>query len=128
MRSSAARRPDDGFATIWAAGAIAAMLVVFTVLIWVGAAAVTRHRATGAADLAALAAAAHARDGPSGACERAERVAQRMGARLKSCELHGWDALVEVDVESGGFLARFSPAVAKARAGPVDDGSAVEPR
>lgn len=112
---------DDGFATVWAAGAITALLVVWTLLICLGAAAVTRHRATGAADLAALAAAAHARDGPDAACGRAQTVTRRMGAQLKSCELSGWDALVEVAVEPNGLLAGFTSAQARARAGPVDD-------
>lgn len=112
---------DEGFATVWAAGGVAAVLVVFALLIWFGAAAVARHRATGAADLAAVAAAAYARDGPVAACARAELVTTRMRARLESCTLRGWDALVEVTVEPAGFLARFSAAQARARAGPVDD-------
>lgn len=112
---------DSGFATVWAAGAVVGLLVVLGLLAWLGAAAVARHRATSAADLAALAAAAYAGDGPAEACERARLVTGRMGAQLKSCELSGWDALVQVSVRSHGFLADFAPAEAKARAGPVDD-------
>lgn len=117
---TARRHDDSGVATVWAAGAIAAVLVVFTVIVWLGAAAITRHRATGAADLAALAAAAYARDGPQVACGHAARVTGRMGAALDSCELHGWDALIRVSVEPDGVLAAFGGAEAKARAGPVD--------
>lgn len=117
---NACSRTDSGLATVWAAGAIAALLVVVTMVIWLGAAAITRHRATGAADLAALAAAAHARDGPEAACGHAQRVAERMRAELESCELRNWDALVRVTVEPSGVLAGFSGAAARARAGPVD--------
>lgn len=112
---------DDGFATVWAAGAIAAVLAVCVLLVWVGSAAVARHRATSAADLAALAAAGHAGAGLQPACAQAARVADRMGATLSSCELNGWDALIKVAVDPGGGIAAFGPATAKARAGPVDD-------
>ncbi|MGH3431607.1 MAG: flp pilus-assembly TadE/G-like family protein, partial [Thermocrispum sp.] len=61
-----------------------------------------------------------ARDGPEEACGHAERVTARMGAVLRSCELRGWDALVQVTVESNGVLAAFGGASAKARAGPVE--------
>lgn len=115
------RGGDSGFATVWAAGAVVGLLVVLGLLAWLGAAAVSRHRATAAADLAALAAAAYARDGPAEACERARLVTGRMGARLEFCELSGWDALVQVAVEPHGLLADFAPAEAKARAGPVGD-------
>lgn len=114
-------RDDDGFATVWAAGAVVGLLVVLGLLAWLGAAAVARHRATSAADLAALAAAAYASDGPSAACGRARLVTGRMGARLGTCELSGLDALVRVTVQPPGLLSEFGPAEARARAGPVDD-------
>ncbi|MGH3517928.1 MAG: Rv3654c family TadE-like protein [Haloechinothrix sp.] len=111
---------DDGFATIWAAGALTALLSVYMLLVWLGAAALSRHRGEAAADLAALAAAAHARAGPEIACSRAASVAERMRARIALCQLRGWDALVEVEVEPPGLLAELGGVTARARAGPVD--------
>lgn len=119
------RRPvrcgsDRGSATIWAAGAIAAVLVVATLVIWVGAAAVTRHRAESAADLAALAAAGGALGGSRDACGQARRVADRMRVVLHVCRLAGWEVSVEVAATPPGVLAAFGSAVARARAGPVE--------
>ncbi|MYX43203.1 hypothetical protein GTW59_19350, partial [Streptomyces sp. SID89] len=56
MRGRLAGR-DRGSATVWSVGAIALLCVVFGAGLALGQAAVTRHRAAGAADLAALAAA-----------------------------------------------------------------------
>jgi len=81
-----------------------------------GAAAVARHRAESAADLAALAAAASA---PSGAdCAAARRVADGQGADLLTCLLEP-DGSVLVGVSVGGVATRAAgrPAVARARAG-----------
>lgn len=118
------RRPDDesGLATVWAAGAVAALLVIACLVWWLGAAVVTRHRAANAADLAALAAAGHAGNGALEACERAGAVADRMHVRLRDCRLERWDALVIVEALPPGPLARFGAAVARARAGPVNIG------
>lgn len=114
------RRDDGGFATVWTAGAMTAILVVVTAMMWLGAAIVTRHRAAAAADLAALAAAGRASEGVHGACRTATTVTERMQAELSSCELKGADALVEVTVDPGGALAQFARSTAHARAGPVD--------
>ncbi|MEU0464640.1 Rv3654c family TadE-like protein [Amycolatopsis sp. NPDC006131] len=104
---------DRGAATVWAACAIAG-LVVFAGLLWgLGTAAIARHRAAGAADLAALAAAGRAADGTEVACGQALWVAERMGARVVRCRFEGWDALVEVVVDTG-----LGPAAGRARAGP----------
>nr|WP_246257737.1 Rv3654c family TadE-like protein [Amycolatopsis anabasis] len=111
---------DAGMATVWTAAAIAGLLLVTGLLCWLGSAALARHRASGAADLAALAAAGRARDGVGVACERASWVVWRMGARLISCRLDGPDALVEVECPLSGALNGFAPAAARARAGPVD--------
>ncbi|QWF81407.1 Rv3654c family TadE-like protein [Amycolatopsis sp. CA-230715] len=118
-----------GYATVWAATAIAALLSIAALVICGGAAALTRHRAGGAADLAALAAAGRAADGEQAACAQAGLVAVRMGTRLVSCRLAGWDALVEVDCPPPRPLDRFGPASARARAGPVGkEGRAVAGR
>ena len=109
-------RDEQGSATVWAAGAIAALLVAAALVLSLGAAVVTRHRATDAADLGALAAAGLADRGVDAACERAREVTARMAARLVSCRLDGWDALIEVAAEVPGGLGDAS---AHARAGPV---------
>jgi len=111
---------DRGSATVWAAGGIAAVMIVTVWLVWFTAAVVTRHRAESAADLAALAAAGKALAGERRACDEARWVTGRMGVELLSCRLSGWDALVEVAASGPGVLSRFRPAVARARAGPVE--------
>jgi secretion/DNA translocation related TadE-like protein len=109
---------DRGSATIWAAGGIAALMLIVGLVIAIGAAASTRHRASGAADLAALAAAAHTTEGEERACARAGWVAQRMRTRLTACRLRGWDAEVEITAEPPNLLLGFGSASAHARAGP----------
>lgn len=90
-------------------------------ILWFGAAVVTRHRAAGAADLAAIAAAGAVVDGERQACGRARWVADQMAVVLRSCRLSGWDALVEVVAVPPGVLGEFGSAEARARAGPVHD-------
>ena len=114
------RDRDRGVATIWAAGAIAAILVLTMLVVSIGAAAATRHRAESAADLAALAAAGAAVEGERVACEKARWVSDRMGVELRSCRLDGWDARIEVVAVPSGVLSGFGPAKARARAGPVE--------
>lgn len=117
---SRTKSSDDGFATVWTAGAIVAILVLVTMIVWLASAIVTRHRATAAADLAALAAAARAVDGTDTACAQASTVATRMGATVESCRLRSADALVEVSLMPRGVLAQFGASAARARAGPVE--------
>lgn len=114
--------PDAGMASVWAAGAIAALLVVATLVWMLGAAIVTRHRASGAADLAALAAAGHALEGQDMACSRARLIAERMRVVLRDCRLRHWDALVVVETSGPAPLVPFGAATAEARAGPVEGG------
>lgn len=61
---------DRGSATVWTAGAIAVLCVVFGAVLAMGQAVVVRHRAAGAADLAALAAADHWTDGATAPAPR----------------------------------------------------------
>jgi secretion/DNA translocation related TadE-like protein len=84
-----------------------------------GAVVQTRHRATSAADLAALAAAAHVTDGESDACGRARWVADGMRVRVASCRLDRWDVLVEVSATLPGELSRFGTVREHSKAGPV---------
>lgn len=115
---------DTGSATVWAAVAVAGLLVLGALLWTLGSAAVLRQRAANAADLAALAAAGHADLGTAEACARAERVTGRMSVRLRECRLDRWDALVVVEAVGPPLLARFGPATARARAGPVENQAA----
>ncbi|HKS45333.1 MAG TPA: Rv3654c family TadE-like protein [Amycolatopsis sp.] len=103
-------------ATVWTAGAIVALLAVAGLLFAFGSVVLTRHRATDAADLAALAAAGRAYRGHDEACARARSVTENMAVRLVGCRLEKWDALVEVEAIAPGGLGVVS---AHARAGPV---------
>jgi secretion/DNA translocation related TadE-like protein len=102
--------------------------LAFMMLIWlvavpammVGAARATRHRAESAADLAALAASAHAAEGAGAACRRASAVARGGGGRLSACELHGRVADVAVVVTLRGPVP--GRLAARARAGPAEQG------
>lgn len=114
---------DDGVATVWAASAIAALVLVATALYGLGAVALARQRAAAAADLAALAAAGAAVDGVEIACAKAGQVVAEMRVELAGCRLDRWDALVETRAVLPGPLARFPAASARARAGPVDSSS-----
>ncbi|NUS30641.1 MAG: flp pilus-assembly TadE/G-like family protein, partial [Streptomyces sp.] len=80
-----------------------------------GQAVVTRHRAAGGADLAALAAADHWADGDAGACARAGRVAREQGTRLVRCALVGDVSDVTAAAGRGPFTAEV-----RARAGPAE--------
>ena len=91
-------------------------------LVLVGTAVVARHRATTAAELAALAAASAALTGSGEPCEVAERVVRAQGdtsMRLASCRPDG--EFVDVEVSVPVRLGRFGirTASARARAGPV---------
>lgn len=113
------RTADRGSATVWAAGAVFALVALAALGIHLGAAAVARHRAEAAADLSALAAAVQASSGADSACQRAAQVATRNGATLRSCALQDWDALVEVTVRPPGPIAALGQATGRARAGPA---------
>ncbi|WP_443062177.1 Rv3654c family TadE-like protein [Streptomyces sp. NBC_00386] len=91
--------PDRGSATVWTVGAIAVLCAVFGAVLSMGQAVVVRHRAAGAADLAALAAADHWSDGGTAACARADRVARAQGARLVRCAVEG--QILDVTASSG---------------------------
>ena len=109
-----ATRSDRGSATVWSVGAIAVLCVVFGVVLALGQAVVVRHRASGGADLAALAAADHWADGPEVACALAEGVARDQGARLVRCAIVGEISDVTAAAGRGPFTAEV-----RARAGPA---------
>ncbi|TDD52167.1 Rv3654c family TadE-like protein [Saccharopolyspora elongata] len=109
---------DRGAATVVAAVLSLALIILLSVVLQLGAVTVARHRAEGAADLAALAAAAYAPHGQQVACERANRVASGMRAELAECRMDGWDAVVTVRADLPAFVPGGRKASARARAGP----------
>jgi secretion/DNA translocation related TadE-like protein len=109
---------ECGSAAVNGVVAMVLLIVVATAGVQVGVAVVARHRVTGAADLAALAAAAHLAEGDQHACEQAERVARQNGGELGSCAVSGWEVVVEVSAATP-----FGPVSARSRAGPAEDRS-----
>lgn len=95
---------------------LAAMVSVTMGGVALGAAVVARHRAQAAADMAALAGAAHLAAGPALACRRAGQIAAMTGAVVRGCSVDGLDVVVTAAVRTG---LRIGDAVAVARAGPV---------
>ncbi|MFG2262975.1 Rv3654c family TadE-like protein [Streptomyces sp. NPDC048720] len=110
---SEARCSDRGSATVWSVGVITVLCVVFGAVLALGQAVAVRHRAAGAADLAALAAADHWAEGTAGACARAERVVAAQGVRLVRCVIAGDTSDVTAASGRGPFTAEV-----RARAGP----------
>lgn len=98
---------------MWAVVALTVLCVVFGVVLTMGHVVATRHRAAGAADLAALAAADHWADGSRKACALAGRVAEAQGSRVVRCAVHGEISDVTASAGSGPFAGRI-----RARAGP----------
>ncbi|MFJ6905345.1 Rv3654c family TadE-like protein [Streptomyces griseoluteus] len=113
------REGDRGSATVWSLGVIALLCVVFGAVAGLGHAVVVRHRAAGAADLAALAAADHWAEGAEAACAAGRRVASAQGARLVRCAIVGETS----DVSAGSGHGPFAAEV-RARAGPPDPSGA----
>ncbi|MGW9031278.1 Rv3654c family TadE-like protein [Streptomyces sp. NPDC055722] len=111
------RRPagDRGSATVWVVCVIGALCAVFGVLLAQGEAVLVRHRAVGAADLAARAAADHWMGGEEQACDTAVRVAVAQGSRLVRCAVVGQVSDVTAASVAGPFAAEV-----RARAGPAE--------
>lgn len=105
---------DSGSATVWAALSGMLLCAVFAVVLGLGQAVAARHRAGGAADLAALAAADRAFEGRARACAAARRVAEAQGARLLRCAVRGDVADVSVTAPFGPY----TPPGVRSRAGP----------
>ncbi|WTT10035.1 flp pilus-assembly TadE/G-like family protein [Streptomyces zaomyceticus] len=101
--------------TVWAAFAACALCVVFGAVLALGQAVAARHRAGGAADLAALAAADRALWGEAEACAAAFRVASAQGAELVGCAVRGELAEVTARVVRGPYRPEV-----RSRAGPPE--------
>ena len=106
------RGGDRGSATVWSLGLMALLVAVFTALMLMSQAVIARHRAGGAADLAALAAADHALDGERTACALAARVAAAQGALLRNCAVTGEISDVVAEVGGARVRSRAGPASA----------------
>ncbi|GGP56332.1 hypothetical protein GCM10010231_29190 [Streptomyces sindenensis] len=104
---------DRGVATVWAAVTVAGLCTVFAVVLALGQAVAARHRAGGAADLAALAAADRALEGAEAACAAARGVALAQDAVVVRCAVRG--EVADVTARSG--FGPYLPTV-RARAGP----------
>ncbi|MFB7860454.1 Rv3654c family TadE-like protein [Streptomyces sp. NPDC056069] len=108
-------RADRGAATVWTAFAACALCMLFGAVLALGQAVTARHRAGGAADLAALAAADRALWGESDACATATRVAGAQGAALTRCQVREDIADVTARVALGPWTTEV-----RSRAGPPD--------
>ncbi len=102
---------------------VAVLLTVTGGGLCLGSAAIARHRAQAAADLAALAAAVRVPAGADAACGQAVLVAHRMRTRYVDCRVDALDVTVVVEMPvvfpGPGPLPGVSPARATARAGPA---------
>ncbi|MCX5381707.1 hypothetical protein OOJ98_00180 [Streptomyces sp. NBC_00083] len=90
------------------------MCSVFAAVLCLGQVVAARHRAAGAADLAALAAADRALWGSPDACAKAVEVARAQGAEMVRCTVVG--EIADVRVRAG--FGPYAPSV-RARAGPA---------
>jgi secretion/DNA translocation related TadE-like protein len=115
---------ERGYATVWAVGWIAVLLLLSWVALVLAVAVAHQHRLDGAADLAALSAADALQRGQD-ACASANQVARANDASMTDCAIDGWDVTVHVSSRltlPAGLAASIEAA---ARAGPSSDDEAV---
>ncbi|GAB3554751.1 secretion/DNA translocation related TadE-like protein [Actinopolyspora lacussalsi] len=112
---------DRGSATVPAAVLTLAVLAACWIGVQFGAVLVAGHRVRGAADLAALAAAAHSHEGRHDACSRAGEVARRMNVTLTECLMDGGRVRVRTELEVPVAPPGTGRVTGRAMAGPVDD-------
>lgn len=119
MRCAFRRRAsgEDGFGAPLVLALAMVLCVLGAVLAAAGTVTAVRHRAEAVADLAALAAAAHALEGEPAACGAARRLAEEQGSVLVACRLDGLDAVVTAGVTPPGGLAALGMLHGVARAG-----------
>ncbi|HVS67194.1 MAG TPA: Rv3654c family TadE-like protein [Mycobacteriales bacterium] len=120
------REASEGSATVAMLAGIVFVVAATAVALALGLGLDVRHRAQGAADAAALAAAADSLAGSAGACERAREIAAANGARLRSCSVVDAIADLTVSIELPGVLRAIGPVMARARAGPASVGGAIQ--
>ncbi|MEU5774878.1 Rv3654c family TadE-like protein [Streptomyces venezuelae] len=105
---------DRGAATVWVVVVMAVLGVICGAVLAMTQVVVARHRAGGAADLAALAAADRWPAGSDAACAGAGRVAGAQGVRVVRCVIRGETSEVSVSSSAGPFTV-----TARSRAGPA---------
>ena len=119
--TSTRQSSERGSATVWVLALSGLLAFLGAAVVLAGAAAVARHRATAAADLAALSGAGHAVLGEPDACAAAAEVATANGAVLTGCSVAA-GAVVEVRVRVAVRVGPISgAAVERARAGPAPE-------
>ena len=118
MRALRTVEDERGSAAPFAVGVIGLLLLLGAALGVVGAIFVAHRTAQSAADLAALAG-ANALQVSEDACAAATAIADRNGARLRSCEIADEDVTVTVEVHGPRWLGQSGDPVARARAGPT---------
>ncbi|MGW0328806.1 Rv3654c family TadE-like protein [Nocardia sp. NPDC003183] len=112
---------DGGGATAFVCVALAGLICLTLLVGQVGVAVVARHRAQGAADLGALAAAGLLAESAETACGEAGEIARRMGVRVRRCSVAQWDVVVDVEVNVSAGVFGMRTVQASARAGPVEE-------
>ena len=117
--TAALEQTDAGAASILVLAVLMVALVLVAGVGGLSGVVLARHRATAAADLAALAGADVLAGRAAGdACAAAGEVAEANGARLGSCAPEGADLLVSALVVPPGPFAALGSATGRARAGP----------
>lgn len=111
MRPS--RRPELGSATVYVVSLMVLLTAVTVGVAGLAGVVTAKHRATAAADLAALAAAS-----TGGGCSVAAGTARHNGARLTSCRREGSDVTVTVAIVARAPFGLRPEVTAMARAGP----------
>lgn len=118
-RSPPRRRAQRGYATVWATAWVAVLLALGFAVMLMTAAVARQHRLDGAADLAALSAAAAVQRGGDG-CLVARQIAAANGVTLSLCTRDGDNVTVRV---TDRLDLPVGPTIwigAAARAGPDD--------
>ena len=106
-----------GTATVWMLCCVLLVVGLAFVVLGLGAALVSRHRASAVADLAALAAADAVLAGRPSPCLAAARIGRAQDGRVVECRVVGDVVEVVAEVPVGELLAFLPPARARARAG-----------
>jgi len=119
--------PDRGSASIWILAAGLVLVSFAIVVVLTGSATIARHRAQTAADLGALAGAVDVAIDPGGACPAAAAVVGDNGATMVGCRVDGLDIVVKASVDVAGAPPGIGPAIAVARAGPIQTVAAAGP-
>lgn len=112
-------RDERGSGTVLVLIAIMVLVATAVAGVVLGNAYVARHRATAAADLAALAAAAQVL-GPEKPCAVAEDIAAQNQTRLVDCVVQGSEVEVQVEAQITGPHLGLDDPQRRARAGPAE--------